>query len=264
MKPTDHPEFWRRYGSEVRPAIERACRAASRTLTDSTMDIDDMTAWADTKVWRMLERDGSPTFHDDPSVDDAIERLTTHAPTLARWAYMALCRRHFRRINRRAEYVGAMTRTERLSMVSAVDTTIEHREALDDAIASLRDNLTSTERQKLAASWSDAGERRRVALVLGATRREDDRMMTKTTGGGIERNTVEQMRSRAKKRAREVLDQSRKLPVLLALGAAAALLALSPTPAIAGEQSGGRQGASFDTPLGLSDLHAGGGEQTGR
>lgn len=261
MRPSDHSEFWRRYDAECRAPIEGACRAASRTLTDSTMDIDDMIAWIDTKVWRMLERDAYPTFHDDPSVDASIERLTTHATTLARWAYLALCRKHFRRIHARREYLGAMSRSERLAMVSAVDSKIQSRESMDRAISALREQLNPTERQKLAASWGDAAERRRVALVLGATRREDDRMMTKTTGGGMKDNTVEQMRSRARKRAREVLQQARKFPSILIIGASLAALAAAPSPTIAGEQSGGRGGASTATPP-IDSIDSG--EQTGR
>jgi len=273
VKHDQHTEFWRRYDAQCRAPIERACRAASRTLTDSTMDVDDMIAWTDTKVWRMLERDAYPTFHDDPSVDLAIERLTTHAPTLARWAYLALCRGHFRRINARAEYLGAMSRSERLSMVSAVDTKLQKREALDETLSALRDSLNPTERQKLAASWSDPAQRRRIALVLGATRREDDRMMTKTTGGAVKENTVEQMRSRARKRAREVIAKTRTLPAILAVGAVLGVLGLTPTHAIAGEQSGGRGGASatapMDDPSGATPIappaaKAGDGEQTGR
>ncbi len=242
MNRSDHDQFWTLYESSVRPAIERSCASASRTKTDSTMDIDDMIAWIDTKVWRMLESDGYPTFHDNPTPEQAIERLTTHAPTLARWAYLALCRKHFRRLNRSANFINGLSQAQRLAMTSAVDTTIEDRTLLDDAISSLRDSLTPNEKQKLAASWIEKSDRNRVAMVLGASRKEDDRMITKTTGGGMSENAVQQMRSRARKRAAEILQNARKLPVIMVATLVLLTVSLSSTSAHAGEQTGGRKG----------------------
>ncbi len=252
MNPRDHEQFWRRYDREVRPVLERTCAGASRSLTDSTMDIDDMVAWIDTKVWRMLESGASPTFHDDPSVDAAIERLATHAQTLARWAYLALCRKHFNRINRRDEYMHTMSRAERLSMVSSVDTEIEHRAEMDEKLSKLKSALSASDKQKLAASYTDPSERRRIALVLGATRREDDSMITKANGGAIKDNTIQQMRSRARKRAQEILRDASRLPIgliaLLVIGS----IAFTPASAIAGEQSGGRKGNMTPTSASAS------------
>ena len=246
MNLSDHDQFWALYESSVRPAIERSCTSASRTKTDSTMDIDDMIAWIDTKVWRMLESDGYPTFHDNPTPEQAIERLTTHAPTLARWAYLALCRKHFRRLNRSANFISGLSQAQRLAMTSAVDTTIEDRTELDDAISSLRDSLTPSEKQKLAASWIEKSDRQRVAMVLGATRKEDDRMITKTTGGGMSENAVQQMRSRARKRAAEILEHAsqtaKKLPLIVIATLVLLTISLTSTSAYAGEQSGGRKG----------------------
>ena len=95
MNNHDHNQFWDLYEQQARQPIERACRHQSRIKTDSSMDIDDMIAWIDTRVWTMLEKSAYPTFHDDPTPEEAIDRLIRHAPTLARWAYLALCRSHF-------------------------------------------------------------------------------------------------------------------------------------------------------------------------
>lgn len=242
MNRSDHDQFWQSYESKVRPAIERSCAHASRTKTDSTMDIDDMIAWIDTKVWRMLESDGYPTFHDNPTTDQAIERLVTHAPTLARWSYLALCRKHFRRLNRTSQYINGMSQSQRLAMTSAVDTTIEDRAELDETISSLRDALSANEKQKLAASYIEKGERHRVAMVLGATRKEDDRLITKTTGEGMNENAVQQMRSRARKRAVQILNDAAKLPFFMLATLVILTISLSSNPAVAGEQTGGRKG----------------------
>lgn len=242
MRSQDHDQFWQLYERKARQPIERACLHASRTKTDSTMDIADMIAWVDTRVWTMLEKSAWPTFHDDPSPEQAIDRIIKHAPTLARWAYLGLCRSHFRRLENRANYTGGMSRAQRLSMASSVDTKIEKREELDSAIASLRKSLTANDKQKLAASWIDKEDRSRVALVIGATRTEDDRLITKVSGEAMNENAVQQMRSRARKRAQEVLNSARKLPVVLIAGVMLLTVGLAPSTAKAGEQSGGRKG----------------------
>ncbi|MGJ8635720.1 MAG: hypothetical protein ACSHX5_02615 [Phycisphaerales bacterium] len=242
MNATDHDQFWAQYESRVRPAIQRSCAAVSRNKTDSTMDIDDMIAWIDTKVWRMLRNDQSPTFHDDPSVEVSINRLVTHASTLANWAYLGLCRKHFRRLNNSSQYMKNMSQAQRLAMTSAVDTKIQDRTELDNAIGSLRESLSANEKQKLAASWIDKADRQRIAMVIGATRREDDRMITKTTGGGMNENAVQQMRSRARKRAAQILRDARKLPFYTIATLAILTTSLTTTQATAGEQTGGRRG----------------------
>ncbi|MHA7813138.1 MAG: hypothetical protein ACX94C_07090 [Phycisphaerales bacterium] len=242
MNRSDHDHFWDLYEHQAREPIARACRHQSRVKTDSTMDIDDMIAWIDTRVWTMLEKDAYPTFHDDPSSEEAIERLIKHAPTLARWAYLALCRSHFRRLERRDGFMNGMSRAERLSMASAVDSKIERREELDNAIGALRKALNPTEKQRLAASVQEKEDRNRVALVLGATRREDDAMIRKVNAENINTNTVQQMRSRARKRAQEVLDAARKAPLWVMVGAMIVTASLGTTVAEAGEQSGGRRG----------------------
>tara|TARA_R110000868_G_scaffold241497_3_gene496733 strand:- start:454794 stop:455588 length:795 start_codon:yes stop_codon:yes gene_type:complete len=260
MNRSDHDQFWTLYESKVRSSIERSCQHASRTLTDSTMDIDDMIAWIDTKVWKMLENDGYPTFHDNPTVERAIERLTTHAPTLARWSYLALCRKHFRRMSRTNQYITGMSQSQRLAATSAVDSQIEDRAELDEAIGSLRDALSANEKQKLAASWIEKSDRHRVAMVLGATRKEDDRMITKASGGGMNENAVQQMRSRARKRAAQILQDAAKLPFFVLATLVILTVSVASQDAIAGEQTGGRRGSM--TASAVSDTTIPG-EQTG-
>ena len=247
MRTHEHEQFWMLYEQRARGPIERACRHCSRVKTDSSMDIDDMVAWIDTRIWTMLEKEAYPTFHDDPTPEQAIERILKHASTLARWSYLALCRSHFRRLENRSSFLQGMSRAERLSMASAVDSKIEKREELDQAINALRKSLSDNDKQRLSASISEKDERSRVALVLGATRREDDAMIRKINAETINANTVQQMRSRARKRAAEILQAVRKAPVLLLV--TMLLTAISTTSARAGEQSGGRKGMCPDTPI---------------
>jgi hypothetical protein len=234
---SDHDAFWDRYDRQVRPAIERACRQVSRLHADNTMDPDDMAAWVHTRVWRMLEKSAFPTFHDDPTPDAALQRLTVHAPTLARWSYMALARKHWRRLAR--ETPSEMGRVEHLSVTRRADAELEDREAIDDALAKVRSALPDSVRQKLAASLPEQADRRRAAVALGVTRREDDRLIAQIDSGLIKENTVQQMRSRARRHAADAIGASIRLP-LLALTAAVVMLAH--TPAEGGEQSGGRKG----------------------
>ncbi|MFK7759385.1 MAG: hypothetical protein AB8C13_05500 [Phycisphaerales bacterium] len=249
MNSSQHAEFWDMYEAKARPAIERACRSASRTLTDSTMDIDDMIAWVDTKVWGMLEKNGYPTFHDHPTPEQAINRIITHAPTLARWSYLALCRKHFKRLQHTSEYISGMSKSQRLAATSAVDSKIDGRSDLDSAIDTLREKLSPNEKQRLAASWMEKSDRHRIAMVLGADRREDDRMIIKTSGSAMSENTVQQMRSRARKRAQEILNQASKLPLLMIASLLILTVSMTSTPASAGEQTGGRKGMSASAVL---------------
>ena len=240
MNAADTKLFWDRYDREVRPAVERACRTVSRLHAENTMDPGDMASWVHTRVWRMLEKNAFPTFHDAPSVDLAVRRLTTHAPTLARWAYMALARKHWRRMER--ETPSELGRVERLSVTRRAESELEHREQIDAALAKVRTALPDSVRQKLAASMQDKGDRRRAALALGATRREDDRLINKVDAGLIKENTVQQMRSRARRHAADALGASVRLPLVLL--AAGAVLFMTAPAAEAGEQSGGRKGGS--------------------
>lgn len=267
MNTSDHDAFWDRYDRQVRPAIERACRQVSRLHADGTMDPEDMAAWVHTRVWRMLEKSAFPTFHDDPGPDLALQRLTAHAPTLARWSYMALARKHWRQLAREAP--SEMGRVEHLSVTRRADAELEDREAIDDALAKVRSALPDSVRQKLAASMPERADRRRAAVALGVTRREDDRLIAQIDSGLIKENTVQQMRSRARRHAADALGASIRLP-LFAL--AAAVVMLANTPAEGGEQSGGRKGwrtlvaAATEltpaAPLGVAFI-AGHDEQTG-
>lgn len=263
MKPHDHDLFWQLYDRNARASIERACLHTSRIKSDSTMDVADMVAWIDTRIWTMLEKSAWPTFHDNPTPQEAVDRIVKHASTLARWSYLGLCRSHFRRLENRAEYMGGMSRAQRLSMASSTDTTIEKREELDNAIASLRSALSAGDKQKLAASWADKEDRSRVALVLGATRKEDDRMITKVNGNAINDNTVQQMRSRARKRAQEVLNAASKVPMILIAGVLIVSIGLGTSTAKAGEQTGGRKGTARAVSQFVMDSVALPGEQTG-
>lgn len=255
MKTTDHAAFWDRYDREVRPVIERACRRVSRLHAENTMEPGDMASWVHTRVWRMLEKNAFPTFHDEPSVDLAVQRLTTHAPTLARWSYMALARKHWRQMER--ETPSEMSRVERLSVTRRAESELEHREQVDEALAKLRASLPESVRQKLAASMQDKGDRRRAAMALGVTRREDDRLINQVDAGLIKENTIQQMRSRARRHATDALGASIRLPlVLLAVGT----LFLTAAPADAGEQSGGRKGGRT---MSVSTEHQAEGEQSG-
>lgn len=245
MKAAQHSEFWARYDREVRPAVERACRSASRIHTDNTMDPSDMAAWAHTRVWKMLENSTFPTFHDDPSVDEAIERLMTHAGILARWSYLALSRRHWKRLER--ESSTDLSRVEHLSVAKRADAPLERQEEIQDAISKVRSTLSDSVRQRLAASLQDKSSRRRAALALNVTRREDDRLMNQIDAGVLKENTVQQMRSRARKHATEALGSVIRLPVLILV----AMLAIGSATQIgeAGEQSGGRKGTGMSSQV---------------
>lgn len=264
MNAPDRADFWGRYDREVRPRVEAACRRASRALSDGTMEPGDMASWVHTRVWRMLEKNSFPAFHDDPSVDLAIDRLTTHAPTLARWAYMALSRKHWRRLGR--ETPSETDRVERLGATARAAAPLERREQIDEALARVRAALPDTVRQKLAASLTDKSERHRAALALGATRPEDDRLIERVNAGAVRENTVQQMRSRARRHAADALGASIRLPLLALL---VGVVAVSAPRAHAGEQTGGRGGSpgiAAPTPhLGASFTHPvlSMGEQTG-
>ena len=259
MNRQSHAEFWSRYDRVVRPVVERACRKASRLQSEGTMDPGDMSAWVHTRVWRMLEKNTYPTFHDDPTIDEAIDRLLTHAGTLARWSYLALSRKHWRRLEQEAP--SDLGRVEHLSVTRRADAEVEHREAIDDALAKVRSALPDSVRQKLAASMQDKGDRKRAALALGVTRREDDRLINQINTGQIKENTVQQMRSRARRHAIEALGQSVRLPVMF-LVAASMLFAI--TPAKGGEQSGGRKGGRGGSAQVVAEGEQSGGRKPGK
>ena len=201
------------------------------------MDPADLIAWVEDRVWKLLESDGSPLFHDDPTPEQAVQRVIDHAKTLARWAYLAKCRAHWRREERAAEAAGELTRAQALAAVSQ-PAEFERRDSVESSLAALKAKLSPDLKRKLAASWPEPEDRRRVAVVLGATDAATDALIEQTTDGSMKENTVQQMRSRARKQLTEVLATmaraSAVLGVVLALGFAA-------RPAAA-EQTGGRGG----------------------
>lgn len=259
MERMQQEHFWRLYEKQVRTPVERACRRLSRTRTDNAMDPDDMIAWVDQRVWKMLETAAWPTFHDSPTPEVAIERLVNNAGTLARWAHLALVRKTFRREAREAAYEktmavevlakSTMTRTEVLAATSGAGAAFEKNEAISADLAKVRAAVAERIRQKMAASWSEPGERQRIAMALGVTDESADELIEDATTGGMKVNTVQQMRSRATREIRSIMQgaaQSVGAKAIKAVGAIAiaAFLALSmnPTAAYAGEQSGGRGG----------------------
>ena len=245
----DDALFWRLYEQRARTPIERACRGASRRLGDGTMDIDDMVSWVDQRVWRMQSKQAWPIFHEGPTAEEAVERVLGHIKTLARWAYLALMRQHWRRLEREGRVAGELSRTEKLAMTRSEPRAFEQHEETVAKLAELRSKLDDRLRARLAASWARPEERKRIALALGATSEEDDKLIDEATFGDVKRNTVEQMRSRSLRRSREVMNASKKL-LVLAVAAVALLLGAGEARASGGEQTGGRGGKAMVGPMG--------------
>lgn len=244
MTKQQQDEFWRLYELHARSVLERACVRASRSLSESTMDVFDMLAWIDDRVWRMLRHDQAPTFHDEPSPQEAVDRIVNNARTLARWSYLALSRKHWRRLEKRQDFVAAMSRTERLAVVEAQEVPLEKSEELKQKLEKIRGSVSQNVRSRAAASWHDLAERHRVAMALGATEAEDTDLIEKTMSGEIKTNTVEQMRSRALRRLREVAAEASKATASLAIVGLLVVGLLTTGKAHAGEQSGGRGGGN--------------------
>lgn len=263
MKADLHPEFWRLYERDARRPIDAACRSASRARSDNTIDPADLIAWVDTKVWRMLEGSASPTFHDDPSPAEAVSRIVRNAKVLARWAYLAVCRKHWRRHEAEQDFLSGMSRTERLAAVSTVGDGLEDRERVNAQLDRVRRAMGDKLRAQVAASWPERGERERVALVLGATHESDDALIERASNGEMKENAVQQMRSRARKRLADILGTAARHSAMLGIVAAGAFLALAPTQAFAGEQSGGRRGSMAAEAAAVPAPIAADGEQSG-
>jgi hypothetical protein len=267
MNQQHQDEFWRLYEQRARQAIENACQRASRSLSENTMDVFDMVAWCDDRVWRMMRLDQAPTFHDDPSPEQAIERIVNNARTLARWAYLALSRQHWRRMQRSRDVVAAMSRTERLASTKAADVDLEMREEIAAKLASVREAVSDKVRRRAAASWNEISERQRIAEALGTTDDEGQAMLDKTMNGEVKTNTIEQMRSRALRKMRTVMAESANAAKALLIVGVAVLALGATSQAFAGEQSGGRRGGA----VAQQDLFAmpaavqckSGGEQSG-
>lgn len=262
-------EFWALYEQNARHPIEEACRRASRSLSDSTMDVFDMVAWCDDRVWRMLRLDQAPTFHDEPTPEEAIERIVNNARTLARWAYLALSRQHWRRLERTQDVVAALSRTERLASVKAAQVGLEKQEEIQARLAEVRSSVSEKVRRQAAASWKEVAERHRVAEALGATDQEGQELLDKTMNGQVKPNTIEQMRSRSLRRMREVIAESaQSVKALLIVGVALLALGTSSKAIANGEQSGGRGGTNMLGVDGaahalVAAVRESGGEQSG-
>jgi hypothetical protein len=185
-----------------------------------------------------------------------------NARTLARWAYLALSRRHWRRLERAQDAVASLSRTERLASVKAAEVSIEKKEEIEARLAEVRASVSEKVRRQAAASWIEVAERHRVAEALGTTDEESQALLDQTMGGAMRPNTVEQMRSRALRRMRAVIAESaQSVKALLVVGAAIAALGAGSRAWASGEQSGGRGGSGMSAPV----LVAGesGGEQSG-
>jgi len=256
-------EFWALYEQNARQPIEQACRRASRSLSDSTMDVFDMVAWCDDRVWRMLRLEQAPTFHDEPTPAEAVERIVSNARTLARWAYLALSRQHWRRLERTQDVVAAMSRTERLASVKAVEVGIEKKEEIEARLAEVRSAVSEKVRRQAAASWKEVAERHRVAEALGAADQEGQELLDKTMNGEVKPNTIEQMRSRSLRRMREVIaDSAQSVKGMLILGVAVLALGATAKAYANGEQSGGRGGTNM-LQVDTITIAVSGGEQSG-
>lgn len=262
MTEAQQNEFWEAYARTAQPAIERACRGFSRSLTDNAMSVEDMRAWVDDRVWKMVRRASWPVFHDDPTPLEAAERVAAKAKLLARWAHVALSRQTWRRKAREAKLINGMSRSERLASVSSAPADFERFEELNLDLERIREAVSGQVRGQVAASWQDPEDRRRVALALGATREADEALLAKADRGEIRPNTLDQMRCRSRKEVRSILKPGAGM-IAIVFSALLAVLA-SASPARAGEQTGGRPGkpgvAAVQVDAG-SDV--GRGEQTG-
>lgn len=263
MSKEQQNEFWTLYESRARKPIEQACTRTSRSLSDNTMDVLDMIAWVDDRVWRMLRLEQAPLFHDQPTPEVAVERIIASSRTLSRWAYLALSRRHWKRLERSQEFVAAASREERLAYVRAEEVPAENKEEIEAKLAKVRAAVSQNVRRRAAASWQELAERHRIAIALGATEKDDQELIDQTTGGEMKVNTVEQMRSRSIRRMREILLPAADAAKTIALVIVASVLILMSAEARAGEQSGGRGGGKGFEAAQQVDVHAKAGEQSG-
>ena len=244
---TDQDQFWSLYEQRARAPIARACERVSKQLSGGRIDVDEMISWIDLKVWKLARRGGWPLFQDEPTPEDAIDRVLERANLLARWAYLAHVRGYWRRKKHEGACAEQADRVQRLAGVHGEPAPFEHREDVRLKLQAIRDSLDEDLRGKLAASWIDESDRRRIAAGIGATRDTDNDLIAKTTEGDMKRNTVEQMRSRTLRTAREALANSaRPLVILLAVGVF--VLTSSNVFAKGGDQTGGRKGATVTQP----------------
>lgn len=258
--------FWPLYAKVSQPVIERACRGFSRALTDNAMSSEDMAAWVDDRVWKMLRQGKWPVFHDHPTPADAAQRVADKARLLARWAYVALSRQTFRRKAREANHLREMGRVERLATVSRTDAAPEQMEEVNNALDMLRKSISDKTRLQVAASWHDAEERRHVAMELGVEGDDAEAMLQRVEDGAMKTNTLDQMRSRSRREIRGILGGmgSNGLGMLVLVIGVLAVIFGSAAPAVAGEQTGGRPGGKPGRDAGIQQVDTVvRGEQTG-
>lgn len=256
--------FWMLYGRIAQPAIERACRGYARSLTDNAMSADDMAAWVDDRVWKMLRAGAWPVFHDHPTPEVAAERVTQKARLWARWAHLALSRATWRRKAREARFAASMSREERLASVSAPPEDLERFEEIKLDLDRIRAEVSDRTRRNAAASWHEPADRQRIALALGAVSEQDDRAIADAASGAVKPNTLDQMRSRSRKEIRTMLTaRAPRNTVLFLIVTAAMCLSVSGARGAVQreEQTGGRGG--MHATAAYVDHQVARGEQTG-
>ena len=226
--------FWDLYEERARRAIVRACERVSARLSSGRVDPDELVSWVDQRVWRLKESARWPIFHEDPNDEEAVERVLERVPLLARWAYLARSRAHWRRLHHETAYA-EQARVERLAGVTGDPASIEAREDVAGKLAAIREQLSGELRGRIAASWKDEADRKRVAAAIGATRDADDELMNEVEA--MKRNSVEQMRSRSLRKASELLSK-KALALLVVTGV---MLFASTNAFAGGEQTGGRR-----------------------
>jgi len=233
--------FWDLYEHRARRPIVRACERVSARLSSGRVDPDELVSWIDQRVWRLEQSARWPIFHEDPSDEEAVERVLERVTLLARWAYLARSRAHWRRVHHETAYAEE-ARVERLAGVSGDPASIEAKEEVANKLAAIRGQLSEELRGRIAASWKDSEDRKRVGVAIGATRDEDDELIDEVEA--MKRNTVEQMRSRSLRKARELLSK-KALTLLIVAGV---MLFASTNAFAGGEQTGGRRASRAATP----------------
>lgn len=233
--------FWSLYEPRVRRAIERAC-AAHRQRSGAVVDLDDMVSWAGCRVWKLVQDRPNAILAEGLTPEQAAAKVERAASLLARWAYLAHVRQGCRRLGRE-QATDDLDAVQRLSVVRASPGAFEQNEAVREGLDAIRRRASTTVRGRLAATWPDADERRRLGAALDAERPEDHELRESITEGSLKENTVQQIRSRSLRAARALFtDAGGRLPGLLpGLLLAAALFATSAGNAKANDDDGGEQ-----------------------